>query len=167
MLRFWDDMHIFLDALDRIPQTLCHLDAYPRNLFAQHPARTVVIDWADMGIGTIGEDPSCLAFTSLLWFEADLADARKLDQTVFTSYLAGLADAGWKGEPQLVRFGYVASAALRWILAPYSWWLINIGESLEEAMHHPLDEIIERVAGLRRFLLELADEARALLPLVP
>jgi hypothetical protein len=166
MLRFGNEIHSFMDALDRLPRTLCHLDAYPRNLFAQDPARTVVIDWADFGIGAIGEDPSCLAFTSLFWFEADLADAHELDQIVFTSYLAGLADAGWQGDPRLVRFGYVASAVLRWSFGPISNAVINRGEHMEQVLHHPLDDIIERFAGMRRYLLELADEARTLLPVV-
>lgn len=166
MTRLWNDLNHFIDALDRLPQTLCHLDVYRRNLFAQHPTRTVAIDWADMGIGAVGEDPSCLAFTSLLWFEADLADAHELEQIVFAGYLAGLADAGWQGDPRLVRFGYVASAVLRWSFARFSDSVINRGELLAQSLHRPLDEIIDHYSSMRRFLLELADEARTLLPVV-
>jgi uncharacterized protein YbjT (DUF2867 family) len=46
-----------LDALDRLPQTLCHNDAFRRNLLARHRAdgrpQTVVIDWAFVGIGVL------------------------------------------------------------------------------------------------------------------
>ena len=41
-----------------------------------------------------------------------MADARKLDQMVFDGYVEGLAEAGWHGDPRLVRLGYAASSAL-------------------------------------------------------
>jgi hypothetical protein len=32
--RLWEERDLFLDALDRLPQTICHLDVFRRNLFA-------------------------------------------------------------------------------------------------------------------------------------
>jgi hypothetical protein len=34
LLRLWDERQFFLDVLDTLPQTLCHRDAFRRNLFA-------------------------------------------------------------------------------------------------------------------------------------
>ena len=39
VLRLWRDMDTLLDALDQLPQTLCHLDATPSNLFARRGVR--------------------------------------------------------------------------------------------------------------------------------
>jgi hypothetical protein len=166
MIHVWDSLQIWLEALDRLPQTLCHLDAYPRNLYAQHPARTVAIDWADMGIAAIGADLSCLVASSILFFEADLDSAQELDRVCYANYLDGLADAGWRGDPRLSRFGFAASAALRWSFAPSAGFVVENRELMEQVMRRPLDEIIERICGVHRFVLKLADEARELLPVV-
>ena len=60
LLRMWAQRKQFLDALDRLPETLCHFDAFRRNLFARRTpdglGRTVVIDWAFVGIGAVGQD---------------------------------------------------------------------------------------------------------------
>jgi hypothetical protein len=34
--RLWGERERFLSALDRLPQTLCHRDAWRSNLFARH-----------------------------------------------------------------------------------------------------------------------------------
>jgi len=48
LLRLWAERDAFLDTLDHLPQTLCHLDAFHRNLFARCSAddgyQTVAID---------------------------------------------------------------------------------------------------------------------------
>ena len=38
VFRTWKDRGLFLNALDRLPQTLCHLDVFRRNLFARKTA---------------------------------------------------------------------------------------------------------------------------------
>jgi hypothetical protein len=163
---FMDEIPVLLDALDRLPQTLCHQDAYHRNLFHQSSGRTVAIDWADMGIAAVGVELSSFVPSSLMFFGANLTDAHELDQIAFAGYMDGLADAGWHGDPRVVRFGYVASAALRWIPFPFSYAAINYSEMMEQSFRRPLDEINDNIIGVRRFLLELADEARELLPVV-
>src|SRR4051812_46457902 len=45
-------------------------------------------------------------------FAADYVDL--LDHAVFDGYLAGLAAAGWRGDPAPVRLGFAAAIALRW-----------------------------------------------------
>jgi hypothetical protein len=112
LFRLWEERDRYLDALDRLPRTLCHLDFHRRNLFARKTAdgddQTVVIDWAFVGQGAIGQEVANLVFISLAFNEVDLAQAQMLEDIVFEGYLEGLRDAGWRGNPQQVRLGYTA-----------------------------------------------------------
>jgi thiamine kinase-like enzyme len=51
----WDERETFLSWIERAPRTVCHLDLWPRNVFDDDGA-TVLIDWAFVGIGAVGED---------------------------------------------------------------------------------------------------------------
>ena len=112
LFRLWEERDLYLDALNRLPQTLCHLDLFRRNLFARKTAdgddQTVAIDWAFVGQGAIGEEIANLVFVSLAFDEVDLAQAQALEDIVIEGYLEGLRDAGWRGDPQQVRLGYTA-----------------------------------------------------------
>jgi hypothetical protein len=59
-LRLWQERGVYLDALERLPQTLCHFDIFRRNLFSRRAVggdpQTVAIDWAFAGKGALGED---------------------------------------------------------------------------------------------------------------
>ena len=58
--RLWVERETFLDALERLPRTFCHLDAFPRNLVVRRDIagddRLVALDWAGAGIGAVGEE---------------------------------------------------------------------------------------------------------------
>ena len=68
-LRLWRERASFLAALDRLPRSLCHHDAFRRNLLARGgpggQAQTVAIDWAIMGTGAVGEEIAALVGISL------------------------------------------------------------------------------------------------------
>ncbi|MCP4698732.1 MAG: phosphotransferase [Gammaproteobacteria bacterium] len=169
----WEERDRFLDALDHLPQTICHRDAHRRNLFMRHGTdgceQFVMIDWALAGVGAIGEEITSLINGSIELSEVEPTLAKTLDDIVFRGYLAGLEDAGWQGDPRLVRFGYAASSVL----------CFNIGYGLGYTLDMILDKSqhpwIERVFGQPieimldtwvindRFRLDLADEARILL----
>ena len=57
--RLWEERDRFFDALDRLPQTLCHLDSLRPDLFARETEdgdyQTVAVDWAFAGLGAIRE----------------------------------------------------------------------------------------------------------------
>ena len=121
------------------------------------------------GIGAIGEELNPLVNGTIDFSEVELSEARALDNIVFNGYLMGLDDAGWQGDPRLVRFGFTAASALCY----------NIGYGLGDALPLILDEDLhpwtEQVFGQPmeafadlwahndRYRLDLADEARALL----
>jgi hypothetical protein len=172
--RLWAEREPFLEALDRLPRTLCHFDAWRTNLFARvspgGQEQTMAIDWAFAGIGAIGEELSPLVWASLTFFEIELEEARALDPLVFEGYVAGLREAGWRGDVRQARFGYVASAALRYGI-PLLW---GLADALDESRHaaveqqfgRPVEEVLKRHAEGTYLLLDLAEEARGLLPVI-
>lgn len=171
MLQLWDERVRYIDALNRLPQTLVHGDAFRRNLFARRATdgimQTVAIDWTFVGIGPIGMELASLVQGSLFFSEVDVAEAYDLDQVVFDGYIAGLADAGWHGDPRQARLGYTASSAMIFGLG-YGAFKLNESNYpwLEQAFGLPIDEFMALGAALNRFFLTLADEARTLFDFV-
>lgn len=171
LLRLWDEREHFLDALEHLPQTVCHLDAHRRNLFAHRAVngqqQTAAIDWAFTGIGAVGEELAPLILASVA-FETRLADLEALDKIVFNGYLDGLRDAGWHGDPKVVRYGYTASLAMRYGIGVVSLILPSI---LDESRHADAEQRLglevearmDLFAALIRYELKLTDEARDLL----
>ena len=167
--RIWEDRNLFLDALDHLPQTICHLDAYHRNLFARKTVegddQTVAVDWAFTGWGAIGEELVPLVQAGLGFFELDLNQAQELEEIVFEGYLKGLRDAGWCGDPRLVRLGY-STASLRYMYISGVLALI-----LDESLHgffpqvfgRSVEECCDYWAQVGTFMMNLTDEARELM----
>jgi hypothetical protein len=153
------DQPLFLDALDRLPRTLCHLDLHPANLFADGDAATVAVDWAFVGIGAVGEDAGNLVPDSVLDFHVPPDRVDDLYETVTAGYVAGLRDAGWAGDESEVRLGLSATIA-----AKYSWilpaMLRGAAEGRDTLNRRPIEETFRWWAPVTRFLLDRADEAR-------
>ena len=115
LLRLWADRAPFREALDRVPATLCHRDAWRRNMFAPpDSADLVLIDWAYPGRAPVGTDAGDLFAPSFGLLGVEPVEAATLDQTVFDAYLEGLHMGGWQGDPAVVRFSYAAYAALKY-----------------------------------------------------
>jgi len=161
LLRRWAEREQFLDMLDRLPQTLCHFDAFPRNLFTRRTAgggeQIVAIDWASVGIGGIGEELTGIVSNTLLWGGVDPAQVKELDDVTFEGYLEGLYDAGWQGDTRPVRFGQTVPlitnvTAVAYLLpilldeSRHAWWEQTYGLPMaefadhwaERSRHHPL-----------------------------
>lgn len=101
-LRLWAEREHLLDALDQLPHTICHLDAFSSNLFSRRGTngdQAVAIDWAFVGGGAVGEELEPLICRSLDFGDIEMSQAGELDRIVFAGYLDGLSDAGWQGDP--------------------------------------------------------------------
>jgi hypothetical protein len=169
ILRLWDERSTFCAALERLPQTFCHGDAIRRNLFAvtrpDGSAQTVAIDWQFAGYMAPGEEVGQTLSVAAAFYDLDPAALPTLDEALFTAYLDGLREAGWRGDAQAVRFAYCAHAALRNLFNA-------VGATVPDASTHPAtqrrwghswQELAERRAAVRPFLLQRAEEARNLL----
>jgi hypothetical protein len=156
------DQARFLDALDRLPRTLCHLDLHPANLFADGEDGTVAIDWAFAGIGAIGEDAGNLVPDSVLDFHVDPGRLDALHTLVAAGYHAGLLDAGWDGARATVRLAMAATIA-----AKYAWIapaILRVTTEARDTLNgRPVADALRWWAPTVTFLLDRADEARALI----
>lgn len=163
-----------IDALEALPTTFCHNDAFRRNLIGATDAggneRTVAVDWEYVGLGPLGVEPALLTGASLQFGEFDPARRRELDQAVFEGYLDGLRAAGWRGDPAPVRLAYAALAVARWGVGGL-WRAVDAATTrdpdnrarLEAWLEMPIDRVAEQFAGFGGFVLDMADEALGLL----
>jgi hypothetical protein len=130
----WDERHEIMNALDRLPQVFCHQDAFCRNLFAQRARdgsdQLVAIDWSYAGRAPLGSELGQLVFASMGLGTIPFSEGDRLEQIALEGYLAGLSDAGWRGNPDLVRFGSAAA----------SFWRNTFGAVIGEAVPWILDE---------------------------
>jgi Phosphotransferase enzyme family len=113
----WDDRERLLAIVEAAPQTLCHLDLHPGNLFADD-GETVLIDWAFVGLGALGEDAGNLIFDALFDFFVPAERIAVLAEAVSGGYLGGLEASGWQGDTGAVLRALHAAAAVKyfWIL---------------------------------------------------
>jgi hypothetical protein len=113
VLAIWDEREALLDMLENLPQVFCHQDAFRRNLFARG-GKTVAIDWGYMGNAPVGAELVALVAGSLSFWEIPAERVLDLDRLCFEGYLQGLRDAGWSGDPKVVRAGYNVTLMLRY-----------------------------------------------------
>jgi hypothetical protein len=171
-LRLWREQAAFLKVLDGLPRSLCHHDAFRRNLISRRRPegheQTVAIDWEIVGTGAIGEEIATLVGVSLQFLEFPMSQAHELDAIVFESYISGLRDAGWTGDECLVRFGFAATAALFIGVGAagifLKAFLSDDGEAIcEKIFGCTLKYLADQYAVLQDYLLDLGDEARELM----
>ncbi len=165
--------HRLQAQIDRLPLCLCHHDAHRRNLLARDQSatetQTVAIDWSAFGVGAVGAEIGVLTAVTLSWLDVAGEQARELDQIIFDSYLTGLHDMGWQGDPRLARFGYTATAALvvgvagAIISSALFWSTEEQVRNYEAIVGYNQDEILYQLAMVEPFLLDLGDEAVTLM----
>jgi hypothetical protein len=169
-LHLWSGHQQLLNGFVKLPTCFCHHDAFRRNLFTPTTGtKTVAIDWALTGLGRVGEEIGVTTAVSLTFTEVAAHQARDLDRAVFTGYVEGLWDAGWRGDRRQARLGCTVNAFLLvgtvWRLA----WLERLQQpevwqaDLEAFIGRPLDEVIDQWAEMQLFLLDLGEEAYQLL----
>jgi hypothetical protein len=160
------------DAIESLPVSLCHHDAFRRNLMLRRNEEgvpeTVACDWSYVGTGHLGQEIATTTAIDLMFLEVPSERALELDEAVFAGYCDGLRDAGWQGDLRLPRLGYAATAALQSGVAFTG--MISAGcqtpEGLalgETILGHPRTAIADQLADTLPFLLDLGDEALELM----
>jgi hypothetical protein len=169
ILRLWEERENFCTALDRLPQTFCHGDAIPRNLLFRRGAdgseEIVGIDWEFAGHYAAGEEIGQTLSVASAFFDVAPDDLPALDELLFGEYVAGLREVGWQGDPRAVRFAYAAHAALRNLFNAVGASVPTDAQraAARQTYGHSWEELAERRAELRPFLLDRAAEARRLM----
>jgi hypothetical protein len=174
MLQLWDKREMFYDALDQLPQTICHRDACRINLFdrtaADGSSLTVAIDWEDVAKGPVGEDIVSFVIVGLLHYETELADGQAFDDEMFASYIKGLQASGWQGEARLVRFGYCAAYMRYAVGLPHFIISFATNENLrldrQKRTGQSIEQIADHWSAVMAFVLARMDEAQRLMPSV-
>ncbi|MGD9890836.1 MAG: phosphotransferase [Dehalococcoidia bacterium] len=172
LVRVWQERDLYLNALDRLPQTLCHFDISRHNLFlldgSNGRRQTVAIDWASAGIGALGEDLSLLVPPPFFRLEEDVTWLPQQAEMVFDGYMYGLVEDGWRGPEHLVRLGYTIAVALRTVfIAPTLLAMLDAQARAYEERRWgaSLEQLMAWRAPLTYWLLDRIDEARGLLPI--
>jgi hypothetical protein len=170
VMRLWDERDRFFDAIDSLPRTFLHGDAQRRNLFIRkHNDEThevAAIDWQVCGIGPLGGDLSVLVGTSAVLFEFEPSEITRIEAVSFENYLAGLREAGWDGEANMVRLAYCMLFAIRFgpstppLIA--RWTRHRLDQILGLFGREP-ERFVSDVAALCEYALDRGDEARLLM----
>jgi hypothetical protein len=188
VMQLWDARSALLDALAELPQTFCHLDAFRRNIIPSRSdsgdMESVLLDWAFAGTGALGEELAPLTIASVVFDPAaDSEVLPELDDVAFRGYLDGLADVGWTGKRDEVRFVYATAAALRYLVGVTGFvlcdtddrghfvagegWADRTNQIEAEAMlGRPFDDLVDHLAGVFEWVASLGDEAFQLQALI-
>ena len=171
LLRLWAARQRIFNAYHKLPQVFCHGDTSRRNhLFCMNAAgieEHVMIDWAWCGIAPVGWDLSMLLFDSVLMCELDPNDLPRVEEQAFQAYMEGLHSMGWQGESQLVRLGYIVSAALFPLLPmPYGvtfWSKADMQPFAMQTFGRGFEDLAQDWGLLTDYLLHLTDELPGLM----
>jgi Ser/Thr protein kinase RdoA (MazF antagonist) len=113
----WESREDVLRRIESGPQTLCHLDLHPRNVFGD-AGETVLVDWAYCGVAAVGEDATTLVLDSLLDGFVPAGEGPAFERALWRAYSEGLRDVGWDGEVDAVRYAHAAGAAVKYAWIP-------------------------------------------------
>ena len=129
LLRLHEERGRLLDLVERLPRAVCHLDVWPNNLIARADGEVVFVDWSFCGDGALGEDVGNLIPDSVFDLLQPRETLGELDRRLTAAYLDGLRQAGWSGDPRLVRLGICASAV------KYDWLTAHCLEHASAEQH--------------------------------
>jgi hypothetical protein len=173
VMKLWDERELFLDTLNRLPQTFSHFDFSRRNLLIRArndgQEEVVAVDWALCGCGAVGGDLSSLIGTSAALFGLETTSLPDIEAAVFEAYVTGLREAGWTGNAELARLGYTAYLPLFWgvcfptLIADHS----SDEQAVRRAYGCSREELASTWATLCEYALDRADEARELMARLP
>jgi hypothetical protein len=167
----WQRRGLFLDSLERLPQVFCHFDAWQANLFwrqaGEGQGQIVAIDWAFAGTGAVGEELAALVFMDVPENETP----QQFYETCLEGYLKGLAEAGWQGDPAMVRFSSLTAIFYRYLFGVIFGmiWPGMINESTQTDLVASfgvadIETVADMLAGINAWFLWNYSEMSALLP---
>ena len=151
----------WFDALDRLPTTLSHLDAFRANMLSRAAAagpETVLLDWAFVGYAPLTADIATLVTASIFYHGEQLA-AEDVENAALDGYANGLIDAGHDITSDEITRAYVLNSVVRWtfILGP----LGAAGQpdreaAVSRAIRRPYPEVVRSLAERSRYLCAIS-----------
>lgn len=168
--RLWSDRETFYRVLETLPQIFSYMDSQRRNLFIRKGSagqdELVVVDWAICGYAPLGAELYGLIGMSVALMEFPATEVTQLDKAAFVSYLQGLVESGWSGNPDAVRLAYAAWMAV-WFGVVFPnitalWCTPDSSYSLQQ-FGATEEELFLKWLPLFSYCLDCADEARTLM----
>lgn len=177
--RMWEQRDTLLAAAETGPRTLCHLDVWPLNLIAQDdspsPARapgaqaarptggrTVLLDWAFVGAGAVGEDIANLIPDTVADGLIPGELLPEISTAVIEGYLAGARDAGATLDEDELRRSVAAAGAAKYCwLAPLMLTRLAVGGRVGSAAYDVDRDalaVLHRRIGLFEHLVSWSDQ---------
>lgn len=151
----WNRLSAYLDQVETLPRTLCHFDLHPDNLY-DVDGETVLIDWAFVGVGGLGEDIGALVPDLVTDFHFRPAELPTLFEQMSRSYADGLHSAGIQITNDEVRRAIAVAA-----IAKYAWIipaLLETARSGRPSLNgRPVPEAANYWGAAGLLLLDLAD----------
>ncbi|MFL6044288.1 MAG: aminoglycoside phosphotransferase family protein [Propionibacteriaceae bacterium] len=172
LIELWEQREKLYQALDQLPQTFCHNDVFPRNLFLGddgHPDRSVAIDWAFCGSAPVGQELTALVGASQAFLESRPERWDDLERDCLDGYAEGLQQAGWHGSDE-IRLGYLVSSVLRFSLGalpPLLGLTLTTGHEdlVVRVFGCSYDEFVGNAAAFMQFKQRRIRQTKALLGL--
>jgi len=169
--RLWAERARFYRVLDILPPVFSHFDSQRRNLFIRQGSNArdelVLVDWACCGLGPLGAELQALVSMSASLLDWPPQEVAQLDAAAFVHYLRGLREAGWQGDTDSVRLGYVVSVAtLLGVVLPNAlalWCTPEFRPIAVQAFGIAEEELYMQWLPLLSYALDCADEARLLM----
>ncbi len=159
--RLWDERARWWSALDRLPLTLAHLDAFRANLMsrtARGQVETVAIDWAFVGLAPLAADVATLVAASL-FYHGDPLDPQAVTAACLAATYEGLHDVGHRISIRELERAYAINIVGRWalVIGP----LRAAGdpareEKMEQMLHRTYREIVRLIAERTRYVTALS-----------
>jgi hypothetical protein len=159
--RIWGERERWWGALDRLPLTLAHLDAFRGNLMsrtARGQIETVAIDWAFVGLAPLAADVATLVAASL-FYHGDPLDPQAITSACLAATHDGLRDVGHRISMHELERAYAINVVGRWglTIAP----LRAAGdrareEKMEQMLRRPYREIVRLIAERARYVCALS-----------
>lgn len=157
----WRDRARWWRALDRLPLTLAHLDAFRANLMSRTKpgeVETVAIDWAFVGIAPLAADVATLVVASL-FYHGDALDPAELTAASLAATAEGLGDAGYRVSPAELERAHAINVVARWALPIGP--LRAAGdpareEKMAQLLRRPYHEIVRLIAERTRYVCALS-----------
>lgn len=157
----WSKRHALYEEMAHLPQVFGHLDAFSRNIFIrQHPGEpddTILIDWSLAGIGAIGEELGPLVGASVVFMDAPVSDIEEMSEAVLEGYIAGLKDAGWDSDSDVVRRVFHTAMALRYgvgVMRAIMLFLLDPSgpQMIETLTGHPHEEFTSHLLAFNTWV---------------
>ena len=157
----WNGRERWWSALDRFPQTLCHVDAFRANLMSRTvrgQVTTVAIDWAFVGIAPLAAEVAQLVVASL-FYHGEQLDPAELTAACLDATREGLRDVGYRVSAAELERAYAINAVARWALTIGPLRAAgDLGreEKMAQTLQRPFPVIVRLIAGRARYLCALS-----------